>query len=306
MTYELSQAPAEPPPAPVKAAPQAAAALTADEMIARRSPPPASDVVAGRVQHARPIIASPPEPRDTTREMEKEARRADYREPQVRQSPLESVQPRVIDGRDVALPARPSAVATRAISASPAIVPKPETDADAGRRGGANGQASTAGGKAVEMPLATGAVIAGVTPIGRPPEVQTNRETAAKTIASAAAISGPVDSVEGRLAATREWLAAAAQTTHTIQIMGTNNEEQLRGHLKALSKFLEPGKIYAFRTLAQGKPAITVVYGAYADKQAALQALEKLPAAVGANKPVLRTVNGIRAEQKQHGIKTDS
>ncbi|MDB5865858.1 MAG: Sporulation domain protein [Betaproteobacteria bacterium] len=306
MTYELSQAPAEPPPAPVKAAPQAAPALTADEMIARRSPPPASDVVASRVQHARPIIASPPEPRDTTREMEKEARRADYREPQVRQSPPESVQPRVIDGRDVALPARPSAVATRAISAGPAIVPKPETDADAGRRGGANGQASTAGGKAVEMPLATGAVIAGVTPIGRPPEVQTNREPAAKTIASAAAISGPVDSVEGRLAATREWLAAAAQTTHTIQIMGTNNEEQLKGHLKALSKLLEPGKIYAFRTLAQGKPAITVVYGAYADKQAALQALEKLPAAVGANKPVLRTVNGIRAEQKQHGIKTDS
>jgi len=56
--------------------------------------------------------------------------------------------------------------------------------------------------------------------------------------------------------------------------------------------------------VAQGKPSITVVYGSYADRQSAVQALEKLPAAITANKPVLRTVNGIRTEMKQH--KTDS
>jgi septal ring-binding cell division protein DamX len=84
--------------------------------------------------------------------------------------------------------------------------------------------------------------------------------------------------------------------------MGTNSEEQLKNHLKALAKQLEPSKIYVIRTMAQGKPSMTVLYGAYADRAAALQALEKLPAAIVANKPVLRTVNGIRAEQKQHGI----
>jgi septal ring-binding cell division protein DamX len=46
---------------------------------------------------------------------------------------------------------------------------------------------------------------------------------------------------------------------------------------------------------------MTVVYGAYADRQAAQQALEKLPQSVSANRPVVRTVNGIRAELKQNG-----
>jgi septal ring-binding cell division protein DamX len=86
--------------------------------------------------------------------------------------------------------------------------------------------------------------------------------------------------------------------------MGTNSEEQLKNHLKLLAKSLEPSKIYVFRTLAQGKPSMTVVYGAYADRQSALQALEKLPPSIVANKPVLRTVNGIRTEMKQN--KTDS
>jgi septal ring-binding cell division protein DamX len=298
MTYELSQVPTE----PVKISPPAPRAPAADDVAAQRnSLPPTSDVVASRVQHARPIIATPPEPRDTTREMEKEARRAEYREPQSRQAPPapEVVQPRVIDGREIALSSKPPAVATRAIGIPPAITGRAEPEA--GARGA---QPASPGGKGAETPaLASGAVIAGVTPIGKAPEPPAKREAQPK---AETALAGPPESVEGRLAATREWLAGAAQTTHTIQIMGTNNEEQLKSHLKTLSKLLDPLKIYAFRTVAQGKPAITVVYGAYADKHAALQALEALPAAVSANRPVLRTVNGIRAEQKQHGIKSDS
>jgi septal ring-binding cell division protein DamX len=140
-------------------------------------------------------------------------------------------------------------------------------------------------------------VVEGATPIGRPPEAKPEPQ---KSKPDAAPASGDV--LGSRLSATREWLATAAHTTHTIQLMGTSSEEQLRNHLKALGKVLEPGKIYVIRTVAQGKPAMTVLYGAYADRQAALQALGKLPAAVAANRPVLRTVNGIRTEQKQHGI----
>ena len=125
------------------------------------------------------------------------------------------------------------------------------------------------------------------------------------TVASAAPTPSPGgvdrDIIEGRLSATRDWLAAAPQTTHTIQIMGSNNEQQLRNHLKSLSSVLEPNRIFVFRTVAQGKPATTVVYGAYPDRQSALRALAKLPASLTANRPVLRTVNGIREEMKQHG-----
>jgi septal ring-binding cell division protein DamX len=110
------------------------------------------------------------------------------------------------------------------------------------------------------------------------------------------------DYIESRFQATREWLAGAPQTTHTIQLLGTNSEAQLRGHLQSLSKVLEPGKLYVYRTMAQGKPSISVVYGAYSGRQSALQALDDLPSAAAAYKPVLRTVNGIRAELKQHGM----
>jgi septal ring-binding cell division protein DamX len=88
--------------------------------------------------------------------------------------------------------------------------------------------------------------------------------------------------------------------------MGASTEGQLRTHLQALSKVLEPEKLFAFRTVAQGKPSITVVYGAYPDRQSALQALENLPPVAAAYRPVLRTVNGIRNELKQHGIKPDA
>ena len=109
------------------------------------------------------------------------------------------------------------------------------------------------------------------------------------------------DIIEGRISATRDWLAAAPQTTHTIQIMGSNNEQQLKNQLKSLAAVLDPNRIFVFRTVAQGKSAITVVYGAYADRESAVRALAKLPPSLVANRPVLRTVNGIRAEMKQHG-----
>jgi septal ring-binding cell division protein DamX len=150
----------------------------------------------------------------------------------------------------------------------------------------------------VRIAVATPAMVSGASPIGPPPEAKAEPQKAKGEVPQ----SNP-DMLGSRLSATREWLAGAPQTTHTIQLMG-GSEEQLKSHLKTLSKLLEPGKIYVIRTVAQGKPSMTVLYGAYADRQAALQALEKLPAPVAANKPVLRTVNGIRAEQKQHG--TDS
>jgi hypothetical protein len=116
-----------------------------------------------------------------------------------------------------------------------------------------------------------------------------------------AGLAAEADLAAVRFTATRDWLAAAPETTHTIQIMGIASDAQLKAHLKALAKSVDPSKVYVFRTAAQGKPWITVVYGAYPDRKAALQALEKLPPAITATKPVLRTVNGIRTEMKQNG-----
>ena len=298
LTYELSQLPEEPIVAVTRVATAASSAAPRAE-----EPPP------DRVSNARPISAVPPAPRDRTREIEKEARKPEYREPPRQAQAAPAVQPRIFEGREVELKAPPKLpdTPTRPIVAGGSVNTRAEIEAERSRltaevaRAWPTSSAPEASAKKGETRtvIATAPVPA-PTPITRAPESDVKPKALPP---GAEAVSGPA-TVEGRLSATREWLAAAPQTTHTIQLLGTNSEEQLRANLKALSKTLEPSKIFVFRTVAQGKPSITVVYGAYADKGAALQALGKLPATVAANKPVLRTVNGIRAEMKQH--KTDN
>jgi len=303
LTYELSRLPEEP------------IAAVARVPIPAPPAPRAEESPAERVSNARPISAIPPDTRDRTREIEKEARKPEYREPP-RQQAVPAAPPRVFEGREVELKAQKLPdTPTRPIVAGGSVNTRAEIEAERSRltaevaRAWPTSPAPDASARKGEARtvIAT-APVTGATPITRAPETRAEPDTTKAASASAQAnvsFSGPA-TVEGRLSATREWLAAVPQTTHTIQLMGTNSEEQLRANLKALSKTLEPGKIFVFRTVAQGKPSITVVYGSYADRAAALQALGKLPATVAANKPVLRTVNGIRAEMKQHKTDTQS
>jgi septal ring-binding cell division protein DamX len=293
LTYELSQLPQESIAAPVRA-PLAVAAAA----------PVPPDEPAARISNARPITATPPPARDRTQAIEQEAKRPEYRERAAAPAP----HPRVYEGREVEIKAQPKLpdTPTRPITANSAVNTRAEIESERARLAAEVARAwppAPAGEATAAKRAESRTVIATApasSPITRPAEVRVEPETKA---AAPAAPTSAAD-VDGRFGATREWLAGAAPTTHTIQLMGTNNEEQLKAHLKTLGRTLEPTKIYVFRTVAQGKPSITVVYGAYADRQAALQALEKLPPAIAANKPVLRTVNGIRAEMKQH--KTDS
>lgn len=330
LTYELSRPPDERPVSPPKAVPAVASAPVlrppppavpaAKGPAAALAPaPPASSVVAAppppaeRVANARPISIQPPDPRDRTAEIEREARKPEYREP-----PRTQAKPRIFEGREIELKpaAKPVEAAARSGPAdgSPAVRPaeseservagvapiKPPAQADTKP---AKADKSTKADKPVKPPAKADVPVK--------PSAKAESTVVAKAPAAAPAVPveraeipgsapGAGSDVESRLDATRGWLAAAPPTTHTIQLMGTNSEEQLKAQLKALSKVVEPTKLYVYRTKAQGKPSITVVYGAYADRQSAMQALEKLPAAITANKPVLRTVNGIRTEMKQH------
>jgi septal ring-binding cell division protein DamX len=183
------------------------------------------------------------------------------------------VQPRIIEGRDLVLP------------------PKPQDKAPSDRQSVA----------------AAGPAVSGVSPISPPAGASDRRPSGAPQARPSAASGGAraaAPDVKSRLTATRNWLLTAAPSTHTIQLMGVNNDTQLAAHLQTLAKVLEPSKIYVFRTVAQGKPSVTVIYGSYADRKAALEALQKLPPAIVANRPVLRTVKGIRAEMVQN--RTDS
>ena len=127
---------------------------------------------------------------------------------------------------------------------------------------------------------------------------------AARTAAAPMDDSVPAEAgsalLESRLAATEQWLANEALGTFSIQLLGTNDPEQLKDHLNALSKFVEMNKVFVYRTKAKQKPSITVLYGSFTSPREAREALDKLPSSLRANQPILRTVQGIRAEIKQH------
>lgn len=276
MTYELSRLPEEPLVVAAKGpAPAAPPAPRPGEKGV-----PAEARVEARIADARPISRRPPDPRDRTAAIEQEAKRAEYAGTP-RRDAIAVRPPRISDGRDVDPAAsNPAGTLTKPIVADlPGSPPSPQAQA----------------------PLP----VSGVTPITRPEPVSKPLATA-KAVPPAppeGADKSESASVDSRFAATREWLESAATTTHTIQLMGASSEAQLDAQLKSLARLLEPSRLYVYRTRAQGKPSITVLYGEYADRKSALQALEKLPPPLAANKPVLRTVNGIRAELRQH--KTD-
>ena len=112
--------------------------------------------------------------------------------------------------------------------------------------------------------------------------------------------AGTGDLIETRLAATQEWLSSEAHSTYSIQLFGTNDAELLKTHLNDLGKSVEMNKIFVYRTLAKQKPSLTVLYGSFGDRRTAQEALDRLPESLKANQPILRTVNGIRAEIRQH------
>ncbi|MES2561269.1 MAG: SPOR domain-containing protein [Pseudomonadota bacterium] len=190
------------------------------------------------------------------------------------------VEPRVIEGRDFVMPATPA----------PATLASSE---------GAAGNSGSGKRNALESPRTpSGFTVMGVSPTPAMPQSPPRVETTATPDLARRGES----EIESRLAATREWLAATAQTTHTLQLFGANSEEQLKADLATLSSVLSPSELHVYRTLIAGKPAYAVVYGSYPDRRAAVQALDKLPATLAVNRPLVRTVNGIRGEQKRNGI----
>ena len=104
------------------------------------------------------------------------------------------------------------------------------------------------------------------------------------------------DILTRRLNATITWLASQAPTTVSIQLMGASSDEQLKNDLEKLSSQLELDNIYVYRTKVNNLPFLSVLYGSFADRIEASQALEKLPNGIKKNRPQLRTIAGVLKE----------
>ena len=106
--------------------------------------------------------------------------------------------------------------------------------------------------------------------------------------------------IQTRLRAGTEWLASAGNNALTIQLLGADNPQQLKNHLNVIAKYVEINEVFVYRTMAKQKPSMTVSYGSFADRGAAQEALNQLPPALRATKPILRTAQGIRTEIAQN------
>ena len=134
---------------------------------------------------------------------------------------------------------------------------------------------------------------------------QATQPGAALSIASNPEVGSKTDGIQSdvldnRMAATREWLSQEGAQTHSIQVLGSDNREQLKDHLNMIAKSVELKNVFVYRTVAKQKPFLTVLYGSFPSREAAQEALDRLPPPLRAFKPYLRTVQGIREDMSRN------
>ena len=120
--------------------------------------------------------------------------------------------------------------------------------------------------------------------------------TDGREIARSLPSSGQPDILEQRLEATRLWLAQQPSETVTIQIMSTNQPEQILSQLRSLSATLDLDKLYVYRTTVKGTPLMSVLYGSFPNWNLAEKTLAAFPQTLRNNRPRLRTIGGINRE----------
>jgi len=108
--------------------------------------------------------------------------------------------------------------------------------------------------------------------------------------------SASVDVLEQRLRSTEQWLEEKNGSVYSIQLLGTNSPELLRDYFKTIAKYLEIEKVYVYRTVANQRPSLTVLYGNFVDRAEVNRVLQGLPEELKANRPYYRTIQGVRAE----------
>jgi type II secretory pathway predicted ATPase ExeA len=141
-------------------------------------------------------------------------------------------------------------------------------------------------------------------PIAKPQSKQDKNVSLPPLEASkkAAVVTEPVageNILTRRLNATSVWLANTSPSTVSIQLMGSSDSLQLKRDLDLLTQEIEVDEIYVYQTKVNGQSFINVLYGSFANRIDATQALRQLPARIQKNRPQLRTIAGVLQEMKQ-------
>ena len=127
--------------------------------------------------------------------------------------------------------------------------------------------------------------------IGSPPPVP----TAAGDESSATGDPGQ-SLLERRLAAMPVWLRAQPEDAYTVQLIGASDTKYLKQYLKTLAKSIDTDNVFVYRTRANLKISMTVVYGTYPSLRSARDAIDQFPSDLQRFRPYERTIRGLRAE----------
>ena len=165
--------------------------------------------------------------------------------------------------------------------------------------------AATTAPATISSPILNVTALENLTATAAPPAVASTATTAVATattetsttpLPAIAAENTPEDILTRRLNATSAWLTGHPPTTVSIQLMGASSDEQIKTNLEKLSAQLELDNIYVYRTKVNQLPFLSVMYGSFADRSEATQALKNLPAELQKNRPHLRTIAGVLQE----------
>jgi septal ring-binding cell division protein DamX len=124
------------------------------------------------------------------------------------------------------------------------------------------------------------------------------------TTVSAPVPENGIDILQARLAATTDWMARQRDDTWTVQLLSTTSQQDLRNYLNSVGNSIEINDIFVYRSNADQKTLdqktlLSVLYGTHESKTSAERALASLPGQLKSNRPVLRTVQSIRADLKR-------
>ncbi|MBR9827772.1 MAG: AAA family ATPase [Oceanospirillales bacterium] len=86
------------------------------------------------------------------------------------------------------------------------------------------------------------------------------------------------------------------QQGYTLQMLGAREEISVKKFIEAQA---QPERFYYFRTLFKGQPWHVVVYGQYADRAAAVSAVQALPAGLQKLRPWARSIAGVKSDIKK-------
>jgi type II secretory pathway predicted ATPase ExeA len=98
------------------------------------------------------------------------------------------------------------------------------------------------------------------------------------------------------LSASPETISLQIQSVPTVLSAGAHQDDLLKTALAGLSRQLEMDNIYLYRMQQNDSDYTVILYGAFAQRVDALNALNSLPEQIKTNQPYLRTVAGVKKD----------